>query len=176
MRNDCEMACDARVLSCLEPEKYKKYGETLINLLFLLSNSCWDIDNIGIGGSKKNVKKRVIRIALLKGMIKFLEENRSQLSEEVLYEIEERIAFWERELEKLYIGVPDVSYDYIKVETGLTSVGDIKKETIQFYSYDPSGRFNPLNLNGPPFQSEEDLIATGYEEMKILSQSLGERK
>lgn len=35
MREDCEVACDADVLSLLNPAEHKKYGETIINLIGL---------------------------------------------------------------------------------------------------------------------------------------------
>ena len=37
MKKDCEIACDATALTALKPEDHKKYGQTIISLLELLS-------------------------------------------------------------------------------------------------------------------------------------------
>lgn len=61
MQNDREMACDSAVLSLIEPESYLDYGHTLINFAERLSQFSYSAT--GIGGSKKEIKKRILNIA-----------------------------------------------------------------------------------------------------------------
>lgn len=61
MQNDREMACDSAVLSLIEPESYLDYGHTLINFAERLSQFSYSA--AGIGGSKKEIKKRIKNIA-----------------------------------------------------------------------------------------------------------------
>lgn len=61
MQNDREIACDASVLAMLAPENYLDYGNTLINFAEKLSR--FPYSAAGIGGSKKEMRKRIISIA-----------------------------------------------------------------------------------------------------------------
>ncbi|WP_394525292.1 BlaR1 family beta-lactam sensor/signal transducer [Lacrimispora sp. JR3] len=61
MQNDREIACDASVLSMLRPDDYLDYGNTLIN--FAESLSRFPYSAAGMGGSKKEMRKRIISIA-----------------------------------------------------------------------------------------------------------------
>jgi bla regulator protein BlaR1 len=66
MQEDCEIACDAKVLSCLEPVEYKRYGETAIDLLKIFSKSSWVPGTAGISGNGKGIKRRIHMIARFK--------------------------------------------------------------------------------------------------------------
>lgn len=61
MEHDREIACDSSVLSMLPPEQYLDYGNTLINFAEKLSR--FPYCTTGIGGSKKEIRKRIISIA-----------------------------------------------------------------------------------------------------------------
>lgn len=69
MRNDCELACDSSVLSMLDKEYHSEYGHTLLNfaqkLSYLSSVS-------GMGGPKKQIKKRIINIVSFQGESQWL--------------------------------------------------------------------------------------------------------
>ena len=47
MKQDCEIACDATALATLKPEDHKKYGQTIISLLELLSEPNWAPGTLG---------------------------------------------------------------------------------------------------------------------------------
>lgn len=66
MQEDCEIACDARVLSHLEPVEYKRYGETAIDLLKIFSKSGWIPGTAGISGNGKGIRRRIHMIARYK--------------------------------------------------------------------------------------------------------------
>lgn len=61
MRNDCEIACDSSVLSMLDKENYSDYGHTLLNFVQKLSHGSMP-SVTGMGGTKKQIKKRIINI------------------------------------------------------------------------------------------------------------------
>lgn len=64
MKQDCEMACDATALAALKPEDHKKYGQTIISLLQLLSQPHWVPGTLGFV-SKFN-RRRIIMISKFK--------------------------------------------------------------------------------------------------------------
>lgn len=64
MKQDCEMACDATALAFLQPEDHKKYGQTIISLLQMLSEPHWAAGTLGFV-SKFN-KRRIVMIATYK--------------------------------------------------------------------------------------------------------------
>jgi hypothetical protein len=64
MKKDCEIACDASVLSVLNEEENKKYGQTIISLLTILSNSSIVPGTLGFT-NKYNVR-RITMIAQFK--------------------------------------------------------------------------------------------------------------
>lgn len=66
MQQDCEVACDAAVLSYLNPSEYRKYGETIINMLDMYSKSRRVLGIAGMAGSKSNIKRRIKMIANFK--------------------------------------------------------------------------------------------------------------
>lgn len=61
MRSDREIACDSSVLSLLDPDSYLDYGNTLINFVEKISR--FSYSSTGIGGSMKEIKKRILNIA-----------------------------------------------------------------------------------------------------------------
>lgn len=62
MRNDREVACDAAVLRTIDENSYADYGYTLLNFAEKLSHSSFS-SAAGMGGTKKQIKKRIIHIA-----------------------------------------------------------------------------------------------------------------
>ncbi len=58
---DREIACDTAVLNRLEPKEYINYGNTLITFAEKMSVSSYAASSIG--GTKKQIKKRIINIA-----------------------------------------------------------------------------------------------------------------
>lgn len=59
MKQDCEMACDATALAALKPEDHRKYGQTIISLLQLLSEPYWAPGTLGFV-SKFNTRRIVM--------------------------------------------------------------------------------------------------------------------
>lgn len=108
----------------------------------------------------------------VKGMHKYLEENRDSLSPEALQTVEEYIAFWDKELRELYIGVPYDGYDYIKIRAEFDDQGTILEDNLRFYTQEPMDDYMPLEDLDPPYiQSEEDLIKQWYKTMEQLVES-----
>lgn len=62
MRNDREVACDAAVLRTIDENSYADYGYTLLNFAETLSHSSFSSE-AGMGGTKKQIKMRIIHIA-----------------------------------------------------------------------------------------------------------------
>ncbi|MHC6180283.1 M56 family metallopeptidase [Clostridium sp. JNZ X4-2] len=62
MKEDSEIACDAHVLSYLDKNEYKCYGETIIDLIKIVSNVKTIPGSIGIINGKSNIKRRIIMI------------------------------------------------------------------------------------------------------------------
>ena len=62
MRQDREVACDARVLNYLKPDEHKGYGETIIRLLQSLSAARWAPVAVGMSGNDKSTIKRRIKM------------------------------------------------------------------------------------------------------------------
>lgn len=62
MRNDREVACDAAVLRTIDEKSYADYGYTLLNFAENLSHSSFS-SAAGMGGTKKQIKMRIIHIA-----------------------------------------------------------------------------------------------------------------
>lgn len=61
MRSDREIACDSSVLSMLDQSSYLDYGSTLIN--FAENISRFSYSAAGMGGSKAEIRKRILNIA-----------------------------------------------------------------------------------------------------------------
>lgn len=59
MQEDCELACDACVLSHIEPTEYKKYGETAIDLLKVSSKPYLIHGTAGMAGHGTGIKRRI---------------------------------------------------------------------------------------------------------------------
>ncbi|MDP4093211.1 MAG: M56 family metallopeptidase [Bacillota bacterium] len=66
MHQDCEVACDAMVLSRIKPEEHNIYGYTIINLLRNMSGRQWIPGVSGIISSKSLMKRRITMISLFK--------------------------------------------------------------------------------------------------------------
>lgn len=64
MKQDCEISCDANALASLKPEDHKKYGQTIINLLQLLSEPHWAPGTLGF--INKFNTRRIIMISKFK--------------------------------------------------------------------------------------------------------------
>lgn len=64
MKQDCEIACDASVLSLLSSDEKKKYGHTIINMLQLLSQTSWIPGTLGF--ASKYSSRRIIMISSFK--------------------------------------------------------------------------------------------------------------
>lgn len=64
MKQDCEMACDATALAAIKEEDHKKYGQTIISLLQLLSQSHWAPGTLGF--ANKFNSRRIIMISTFK--------------------------------------------------------------------------------------------------------------
>ncbi|SHH51904.1 M56 family metallopeptidase [Clostridium grantii] len=62
IHEDCEVACDAYVLSRLEPEEHKSYGITIIRLMDTISRPYWNSVSTGMANNRLNVKKRIKKI------------------------------------------------------------------------------------------------------------------
>lgn len=62
MRNDREVACDAAVLRTIDENSYADYGYTLLNFAENLTHSSFS-SAAGMGGTKKQIKMRIIHIA-----------------------------------------------------------------------------------------------------------------
>lgn len=65
MRSDREVACDTSVLKMLDEEAYEDYGSTLINFAEKVSLTPFPFAS-GLGGSMKQMKRRIINIASYK--------------------------------------------------------------------------------------------------------------
>lgn len=61
MKEDCEFACDATALANVKPEEHKKYAQTIIDILQLLSQSQWAPGTIGFAG--KFNSRRIVMIS-----------------------------------------------------------------------------------------------------------------
>ncbi|MDP5276406.1 M56 family metallopeptidase [Chengkuizengella axinellae] len=67
MRTDCEIACDAKVLSYLEKNEHLKYGQTIINVLSKLSKTNLIPITVGMASNNiTNIKRRIWRIKMFK--------------------------------------------------------------------------------------------------------------
>lgn len=103
------------------------------------------------------------------GRIKFLSENRNNLSAEQINKIQEQINFWEQEL-RLYMSEPGEVNEFLKFTAEFDGMGMLKKETVKIYYEDPNGNYQPvLEEEWPAFKTAEELISQGYEEMRRLA-------
>lgn len=73
MKTDREIACDTEVLNLLDESNYIDYGRTIINFIEILSESRSLAMVTSMGGSKKQVMKRIKHIASFKKENKFLQ-------------------------------------------------------------------------------------------------------
>jgi bla regulator protein BlaR1 len=63
MKEDCELACDEQVLKKLKPFEYAKYGQTIINLVEMLSVPNTLDCTSGLLQKKSSVKRRIYMIS-----------------------------------------------------------------------------------------------------------------
>ncbi|MHC1747859.1 MAG: BlaR1 family beta-lactam sensor/signal transducer [Cellulosilyticaceae bacterium] len=66
MRTDREVACDIAVLRSLDEEQYIRYGMTIINFAEILSKPRNFTTMTSMGGSKRQIKNRIEKIAYFK--------------------------------------------------------------------------------------------------------------
>lgn len=66
IHEDCEIACDAEALKYLEVEEYQPYGNTIIKLIRLFSESHFIPTTAGISKNKSGYKRRIIMITKFK--------------------------------------------------------------------------------------------------------------
>lgn len=64
MQEDCEVACDARVLRHINPEEHQKYGETIINLIKSVSTPRWIPVTTGMVNNKFSLRRRLKMITM----------------------------------------------------------------------------------------------------------------
>jgi bla regulator protein BlaR1 len=72
MRIDREIACDMSVLKMLHEDNYIDYGRTIINFAEKLSQGAYLTVAVDMGDSKKQIKKRIEKIASFKTETKLL--------------------------------------------------------------------------------------------------------
>jgi beta-lactamase regulating signal transducer with metallopeptidase domain len=60
-KQDCELACDSAILAVLNSNEIRDYGETIINMIKILSNPNLFVGTLGF--SNKNIKRRIIMIS-----------------------------------------------------------------------------------------------------------------
>ena len=66
MQQDCEIACDEKVLKVLEPNSYHNYSSTIINMAALFSKSSNSFNSTALVSNKINLKRRIGMINLFK--------------------------------------------------------------------------------------------------------------
>ena len=62
MQQDCELACDEKVLHYLQPDCYNNYGSTIINIAELFSKSHNIFNGASLASNKSNLKRRISMI------------------------------------------------------------------------------------------------------------------
>jgi hypothetical protein len=101
-----------------------------------------------------------------KGRIKYLEENRENLPPEKIRKVEEKIDFWNKQLQE-YIDKSNESNEFLKITAELDGMGFIKDDTVKIYYEDPVGEYLPVREEDW-LKSAEELINQGYAEMREL--------
>ncbi|MGY0374716.1 M56 family metallopeptidase [Clostridium sp. JNZ J1-5] len=64
MQEDCEIACDAMAMGCMEDKEQSSYGYTIIHLLRIAPRKKCITGTMGILSSKSGIKRRIIMISL----------------------------------------------------------------------------------------------------------------
>lgn len=67
MQEDCELACDEKVLKYLGPNCYNNYGSTIIDMAKLSTNSHSLFNGAALASNKSNLKRRISMISSFKG-------------------------------------------------------------------------------------------------------------
>ncbi|WP_088188257.1 M56 family metallopeptidase [Desulfosporosinus sp. FKA] len=70
MKRDCEIACDATALAAIRPEEHKKYAQTIIELIQLLSEPFWIPGTIGFV-NKFNTRRIIMISSFRKSSLKW---------------------------------------------------------------------------------------------------------
>ncbi|MHB8917803.1 MAG: copper amine oxidase N-terminal domain-containing protein, partial [Desulfocucumaceae bacterium] len=103
-----------------------------------------------------------------KGRIKYLEENRANLTPQQIQIIQEKISFWNKELQG-YIDQPQEANEFLKAAADLDQGSLIKEGTVRLFYEDAMGSYLPIREEDwPAFKTAEELESQGYEEMKQL--------
>lgn len=63
IKEDCEFSCDESVLGILDPMEYKRYGQTILNLVNIGVKPFTMTCTTGIAGRKSSIKRRIYMIA-----------------------------------------------------------------------------------------------------------------
>lgn len=105
----------------------------------------------------------------IKGMNKYLQDNAGKLSPAAVQKVKEQIAFWNKEIQG-YIDQPADGYDAIQIRVKTDNEDNIVEESVRFYRDDGAGKFLPLDMNGPQFQTNQQLTDIWYNEMKQLTE------
>lgn len=95
-------------------------------------------------------------LPLMRGMLKYLEENRTSLSPETLREVEEYIAFWDAAIRE-DLGILQEADAVLRIKAEFDRQDTIKDESVRVYKQNDVGEYLPIRL-----QSEEDLMNQGY--------------
>ncbi|MDF2587897.1 MAG: peptidase BlaR1 [Anaerocolumna sp.] len=66
IHEDCEVACDEKALSYIKEEEYNQYGNTIIKLIKLVSESNFIPVTAGISKNKSSYRRRIIMISKYK--------------------------------------------------------------------------------------------------------------
>lgn len=66
IHEDCEISCDAEALKYLKEEEYQQYGNTIIKLIRLFSESNFIPTTAGISKNKSSYRRRIIMISRFK--------------------------------------------------------------------------------------------------------------
>lgn len=70
MKRDCEIACDATALAAIKPEEHKKYAQTIIELIQLMSEPFWIPGTIGFV-NKFNTRRIIMISSFRKSSLKW---------------------------------------------------------------------------------------------------------
>lgn len=104
-----------------------------------------------------------------KGRIRYLEENRANLSSAQVSLIEEKINFWDQELRQ-YIGKNEQSNEFLKITADFDYRGVVSRDSVKLFYEDPAGAYLPVREEEwPAFKTAEELEKEGYQEMSQLA-------
>lgn len=134
MRNDRELACDASVLYLLDEDSYADYGNTLIHFAGKISRFSFPFAT-GLGGTKKQIKKRIISIASFRP-----ETNLIKMKSKIIFGMTTAFVLTFTPILSIYAG-SDATYDFS------CSPSHIDHEDLSSYFKNYDGSFVLYNLN-----------------------------